>query len=85
MHNVTLGGMALDKPPAKESESGESAGDASAEPTKDEESTTGAESTTDAEPAKDSEPEKPDDGSADAKPELVGSSAEPKKESESEA
>ena len=76
MHNVTLGGMALDKPPAKESESDEPAGDASAEPTKDAEAATGAEPTKDAEPAKDAEPEKP---------ELVGSSAEPKEESESEA
>ncbi len=67
MHNVTLGGMALDKPPAKESESDEPAGDASAEPSKDAESEDAA-----------------DDG-ADSKPELVGSSAEPKEESESEA
>ena len=76
MHNVTLGGMALDKPPAKESESDKPAGDASAEPTKNAEAATGAEPTKDAEPAKDAEPEKP---------ELVGSSAEPKEESESEA
>ena len=76
MHNVTLGGMALDKPPAKESESDEPAGDASAEPTKNAEAATDAEPTKDAEPAKDAEPEKP---------ELVGSSAEPKEESESEA
>ncbi|MCH8967530.1 MAG: 30S ribosomal protein S6 [Planctomycetes bacterium] len=76
MHNVTLGGMALDKPPAKESESDEPAGDASAEPTKDAEAATDAEPTKDAEPAKDAEPEKP---------ELVGSSAEPNEESESEA
>ncbi len=69
MHNVTLGGVALDKPPAKESESGESAGDASAEPTKD------------AKPTKDAESE----DAADSKPELVGSSAEPNEESESEA
>ena len=79
MHNVTLGGMALDKPPSKESESDESTDDASAEPTKD------AESTQDAEPAKDTESEKPADGGADSKPELVGSSAEPNEESESEA
>ncbi len=83
MHNVTLGGMALDKPPTKESESDESTGDASAEPTND------AKPTKDAESNKDAEPEKADDGgadsSADAKPELVGSSAEPKEESESEA
>ncbi len=95
MHNVTLGGVALDKPPAKESESGEPASDASAESTKDAELTTvaestkDAESTNDAEPIKDAEPEKAADGgangSADSKPELVGSSAEPKEESESEA
>ncbi|MCH8852768.1 MAG: 30S ribosomal protein S6 [Planctomycetes bacterium] len=85
MHNATLGGMALDKPPAAESESDEATGDASAESTKDAESTTDAESTKDAEPAKDAEPEKAADGSADSKPELVGSSAEPNEESESEA
>ncbi len=75
MHNVTLGGMALDKPPAKESdspESGESTGDASAEPTKD------------AKPTKDAESEDAAVGD-DSKPELVGSSAEPNEESESEA
>ena len=79
MHNVTLGGAALDKPPAKESESGESTGDASAEPTKE------------AEPTNDAESEDAADGGTDgssgagAKPELVGSSAEPNEESESEA
>ena len=79
MHNVTLGGMALDKPPAAESDSDESAGDATAEPTKD------AAAATDAKPTKDAASEDAADGSADSKPELVGSSAEPKEESESEA
>ncbi len=83
MHNVTLGGMALDKPPSKESESDETTGDASAEPTKD------AESTQDAEPTKDTASEDGATGDAaggaDAKPELVGSSAEPKEEREPEA
>ena len=77
MHNVTLGGMAIDKPPAKESESGEPAGDASAEPSKDAEPTDDAKSEDAAEGGA--------NGSPDSKPELVGSSAEPNEESESEA
>ena len=81
MHNVTLGGMALDKPPVKESESDESTADASAEPTKDAEPSKDAESTNDAEPQKAADGGA--DGSADSKPELVGSSAEPNEESES--
>jgi len=83
MQNVTLGGMALDKPPAKESESDESTGDASAEQTKDAESTKVAEPTEDAKSEKAADGSA--DGSADSKPELVGSSAEPNEESESEA
>ncbi len=95
MHNVTLGGMALDKPPAKESESDESSdestdestGDASAEPAKDAESTGSAETTKDA-ASKDTatgDAVGGTAGGADAKPELVGSSAEPKEEREPEA
>ncbi len=73
MQNVTLGGLALDKPPVKEPEPGEAGSDASAEPT------TGAAST------KDAAPDKPADAEADSKPELVGSSAEPKEENKPEA
>ncbi len=77
MHNVTLGGMALDKPPGKEPESDESTGDASAESTK------GAQPISDAEPKKAADDG--DSSSADSKPELVGSSAEPNEDSKSEA
>ncbi len=92
MHNVTLGGLALDKPPSKEPEPSESTGDASAEPAKDATSTPDAEPTKD-DASKDTAPKDDATGSAtgdatgdtDSKPELVGSSAEPKEEREPEA